>query len=488
MKIYQGTTFFTYKQLEMKIRKMVAYLKSLGVCNGSKLLVCMEHNINGVAFLAAASVMGIQIYLNYNLETQTQKEINTFMSLIQGYSLVIFSEDKIKSSILSQSGTKIIELWKYEEAKCLQGDLRRVEPIKNFLVLFTSGSSGNPKVISISEETICERIKLVTQKLEFTETSNIFMSGLLSNTTGIIFSFGAFLHGSNLIIPENRNINDWISKMSQYSATHIMLRPAMMEQFVSQLLKRQIFLPSLHVIAYGAAAMSEKTTDDGRKILSCKWIQGYGLSETFGPFVWLDELDHIHQRYKKEKYCIGVSDGSLKVRVVPILNSIESGELEVSGHIMMNGYLDLASNSLSTVNTWFKTGDIVNVGPDGYLYIKGRISTTMLSENGHCIYPEEIEAVVRKVNGIADVFLGVASMANIPEIYGTILCVSSSLKKEKIINLILDVLKEELSKEKWPDWIFYSGTAFLMGSNEKILKQKVFETMTLLDLYKVKKE
>ncbi|MCE1658447.1 hypothetical protein LWT83_22755, partial [Enterobacter hormaechei] len=76
------------------------------------------------------------------------------------------------------------------------------QSIANFIVLFTSGSTGKPKAISISESLVCRRIYSVTEKLKFTQDAKIFMSGLLNNTTGVIFSFGSLLHQSTLFIPE----------------------------------------------------------------------------------------------------------------------------------------------------------------------------------------------------------------------------------------------------------------------------------------------
>lgn len=487
-KIYQGKECFTYGHLVHKVEKMIIHLKHLGISNGDKLLVCMEHNLNGMAFLAAASAVGIQVFLNYNLESQTEEELVTTISLMPKYPLVLLSEARMKTIFQNRKELKIIELWKEEKLGDQNEEYESVDPIENFFVLFTSGSSGKPKAISISENTVCERISLVTQKLEFTKSSNVFMSGLLSNTTGIIFSFGALLHGANLIIPENRNIVDWVTMIGNYSVTHIMLRPAMMQQFINDVVSKQVKLPSLRVIAYGAAAMPEAIIDAGRNVLNCKWIQGYGLSETFGPFIWLDEQDHIKQQYKKEKYCIGKSDGSLKIRIVPITDDISDGELVVSGKVMMNGYLDVKNDTLLACGPWFKTGDIVKIN-DGYLYIKGRISNTLLSQNGHCTYPEEIEALVIKVEGITDCFLGALPILDTTNIYGTILCLCSNiLSKNEAINRVAGVLKKETSQEKWPDWIFFSTDPFPRGTNEKILKKQVLDEIDILDLFKLEKE
>ena len=312
------------------------------------------------------------------------------------------------------------------------------------------------------------------------------MSGLLSNTTGIIFSFGAFFNNSKLVIPVERNVKKWIRIIEKYKVTHIMLRPAALEIFIKEVLNKQLKLGSLHIIAYGAAAVSENIIDTGRKILTCKWIQGYGLSETFGPFIWLDEEAHNNYKYKEEKYCIGVSDESLRTRIIPLKKGSNYGELEVSGDIMMNGYLNDKKNFTST---WFKAGDLVIQKNNGYFYIKGRIKNTILTQNGHCVYPEEIEALVKEINIISDCFLCAPSVSGNIEIFGTVLCVfTKELFFKNVINAIINKLKKNFSKEKWPDWVFCSNHIFPRNINEKILKHKIAKSIKLQDLFKVKKE
>ncbi|HEY2978148.1 MAG TPA: fatty acid--CoA ligase family protein, partial [Burkholderiaceae bacterium] len=350
------------------------------------------------------------------------------------------------------------------------------DPIKNFLVLFTSGTTGTPKAISISESLVCQRIQSVSHQLKFEAGSRIFMSGLLNNTTGVIFSFGALLHDATLVFPGNRNVGDWPAQVSQARATHMMLRPVAMKRFVESAQAAPADLSSLRVVAYGAAAMPRSVLEQGRRLMPCEWVQGYGLSETYGPFCWLNEADHRDERYRRHVYCVGRPDDTLQVALRPHDKANGGiGEVVVRGEHVMEGYIDFASGNITPPATWLRTGDLGEFTRDGYLQLKGRADNTVMSENGHRIYPEEVEAVLSDVPGVADVvLLGVAGEETL--IVKPVACIHGTLtdcEPGYIRDVVATALAQSLSREKWPGWIFASKTPFPKSGNDKVLKAEV---------------
>ncbi len=75
------------------------------------------------------------------------------------------------------------------------------------------------------------------------------------------------------------------------------------------------------------------------------------------------------------------------------------GELAVRGASLCRGYWGHAG---LVPGEWFATGDLVSVADDGYVTVRGR-RTELIITGGHNVYPAEVEAVLARVPGVAEV-------------------------------------------------------------------------------------
>lgn len=463
------------------VAHMAAGLKEQGLRPGHRVLAIIDHDAHGVFFLAAASALGLRLLMPYNLQDGAVPEwLNLFESARPDF-VVDLKKAGGHAAALRQAGARVAQFSFLDEAVAT-GPANRpvvidaIEPVRNFLVLFTSGTTGQPKAISISEALVCQRIQSVSRQLKFDADSRIFMSGLLNNTTGVIFSFGALLHDATLVLPAQRNVAEWPAQVAQARASHIMLRPVAMKRFVEAAQASAVDLSSLRVVAYGAAAMPRSVLEQARRLMPCEWMQGYGLSETYGPFCWLTEQHHRDQLYRRGVYCVGRPDDTLQVALHPHAGADSGvGEVVVRGEAVMEGYCDVATAAVTPPGEWLHTGDLGEFASDGCLLLKGRIDNSVMSENGHRIYPEEVEAVLSDVPGVSEaVLLGVASGETL--IVKPVACIHGALsdcERAHIRAAVSHALARSLSREKWPGWIYPSKTPFPKSANDKVLKAEV---------------
>lgn len=460
--------------------RMVACLQQHGLRRGHRVLAIVDHDVDGVLFLAAASALGLRLLMPYNLQDGALPEWLNLVEAAGPDFVVDLKRGGTYGAALRRAGARVVELSSSDRDVAGRADgsvlIDAADPIDNFLVLFTSGTTGQPKAISISERLVCQRIRSVSRQLKFDAGSRVFMSGLLNNTTGLIFSFGALLHDATLIFPANRDIGDWPAQVAQSGATHIMLRPVAMKCFVEAAQAVPANLESLRVVAYGAAAMPRTVLEQGRRLMPCDWVLGYGLSETYGPFCWLTEADHRDDAHRRHVYCVGRPDDTLEVALRPHAGADGGiGEVVVRGEGVMEGYCDVRSGIVTPPDEWLPTGDLGEFTDDGYLLLKGRIHNTVMSANGHRIYPEEVEAVLCDVPGVAEaVLLGVAGRD--PLIARPVACIHGALAgcdRAHIRDVVAAALSRCLGREKWPDWIFASKTPFPKSGNDKTLKAEV---------------
>jgi len=119
--------------------------------------------------------------------------------------------------------------------------------------------------------------------------------------------------------------------------------------------------------------------------LGIDFIQGYGLTET-SPIVTLNPVEH----YKE------TSVGKVLPQVqMKILDADERGvgEIVIKGPMVMRGYYKMPKETAAvfTEDGWFKTGDLGYLDDENYLYLTGRAKNLIVTEGGKNVYPEEIE-------------------------------------------------------------------------------------------------
>lgn len=467
---------YSHADVRAAVADRVRMLGCEGVVRGQRLLVLHDHDEEAIFLLAAASAIGLQLVMPYNLREATAREWAEVLRATRPDHVIDLRAARGGAEDLGASPPNRIT----REALLRHGPgphpgllvVEAPEPIEDFLTLFTSGTSGAPKAIIVSEALVCRRVLNVSARLGFGAGARVFMTGLLNNTTGILFAFGAFAHAAALFLPHSRDVARWPAQVAAQRLSHMMLRPAAMRGFLAA--AQDCDLSSLRTIAYGAAAMPRPLIEAARRRMPCSWVQGYGLSETFGPFCWMTEDDHRAGLHRAHLHCVGRPDDTLEVRIdAPAPGEI--GEVLVRGDGLMRGYADPANGKPAALEDWFRTGDFGLFTPDGLLVLKGRTSGTLLSENGHRIYPAEVEGALAEISGVAETLL-LALPARVDLGNAPVGCLHGPLAfetAEAIEASVSRALAGTLSREKWPAYIFASREPFPRNDNDKIDRHAV---------------
>jgi long-chain acyl-CoA synthetase len=141
-------------------------------------------------------------------------------------------------------------------------------------------------------------------------------------------------------------------------------------------------------IVIGGAALN-KEVESFLRTINFRYTVGYGLTEC-GPLVAYEQWDTFKQGsvgrvVDRMEVCIDSPDPTSGV-----------GKIFVKGTNNMLGYYmnQEATDAVMLPDGWMNTGDLGLIDADGFLFIKGRSKTMILSSNGQNIYPEEIEDVL----------------------------------------------------------------------------------------------
>jgi long-chain acyl-CoA synthetase len=155
-----------------------------------------------------------------------------------------------------------------------------------------------------------------------------------------------------------------------------------------RVIRRQFGCKFWAFISGGAALDSETEEFWGR--LGYAAIQGYGLTET-------TSLISVNHPFRLGKGSIGKVLPGREVKLA------EDGEILVRGGGVSSGYWDSGgAQSVSNEEGWYRTGDIGALDEAGNLYFKGRKKEVIVTPGGTNVYPDDLEAALRKQPEVKD--------------------------------------------------------------------------------------
>lgn len=297
------------------------------------------------------------------------------------------------------------------------------------IMLFTSGTTSRSKVVALSHKNICSNLMDIGSILNVTSEDTLLsilpIHHVFECTVGFLFSLykGAqtvFCDGLRHVV---ENLKEYqVSVMACvpaiYEKIFIIIRKQLEKQGkLEEILeneekyknasmeeKKEIFKEihnmlggKIKLFISGAAALDPKIEAKYR-LLGLNIVQGYGLTET-SPVVAVG----TNKYYKTGS--IGKTVPSVEAKVVNA-NSEGIGELIVKGPSVMLGYYnDKKATKDAIKDEWFYTGDLAKIDEEGYVYICGRKKSVIVLKNGKNIFPEEMENLVNKIEGVEESFI-----------------------------------------------------------------------------------
>ena len=151
------------------------------------------------------------------------------------------------------------------------------------------------------------------------------------------------------------------------------------------------------ILISGAAALDPEV-ERGFRLWGFNLVQGYGLTEA-SPVISVE----TEANYRLSS--IGRPLVGIEAKVVnPNADGI--GELAIKGDNIMLGYLDDKEATDKVIQDgWLLTGDLASIDEDGFIFICGRKKSVIVLKNGKNIFPEEMEKLVNKIDGVKESFI-----------------------------------------------------------------------------------
>jgi len=246
------------------------------------------------------------------------------------------------------------------------------------LVLFSSGTSGEPKAMLHDLNALLGRYTAVRARKD-----RSLLLLLIDHIGGLDSAFRTLFAGSTLIVPKSRTPEDAGIAIAAHRINLLPASPTFLNLMLLAQVPSKFTCDSVEIIAYGAEAMpAPLLVRLAEAFPHAELQQKFGTSETGA--IRIKSTDSLSLFFK-------IEDHDTQWKIVN-----EALWLKTPSRIL--GYLN-ADQSALEADGWYRTGDLVEAGKHGSIRIIGRESA-LINVGGQKVHPAEIEAVIHAIPGV----------------------------------------------------------------------------------------
>ena len=370
----------SYKDIIVLISKCVNFLSTI---EKKYIFIIAEKNEYTIALYLACSKVGkISCFID-----PLSKSPDFFLKLSKGDGF-LFSKDYYDS----------VEKLSYD----LIENSEQINHNEMSEVIFTTGTTGNPKGVLLSHFTVVETAKNINRFTEI-KSSDIEMHMMpISHSFGLARLRCCILAGCTLILHDGfGNLTKFFNSLDEYKGTVISTVPAGI-LFVKKLAEEKLknYSSQINMIELGSSPMTAQSKIELKKLLPKTNIcMHYGLTEASRSTFLNFKKDH------KYINSVGQANKGTKIIVIDKNNNIckknQSGEICITGTNLFKDYI-FTDIKPKYYKQYFKTGDYGYLDDNNYLFFQAR-KDDMMNISGKKVSPIEIEKYIAEVPFVVDV-------------------------------------------------------------------------------------
>lgn len=419
-----------YRETRETILRVASYLASIGLGPGSHIAVTGKNSPEwAVAYIAVLYAGAVVVPIDYQLSTQE------IMALIDAgdVTAAFIDEEKYDDIKKGRAGMPCFGL-----ARSMETFVYDLEPPQGFAfsppqvevqstaaILFTSGTTGDPKGVMLSHENLVSDCFLAQANLNISEQDIFYaLLPIHHSYTMLAVFIESFSVGAETVFGKRMVVKQILSDLKEAKITMFLGVPMLFNKLLSGILKgvrekgalayglirtlmaisgfikktfgvnpgRTFFgsilekasLSSIRICISGGGPLDPKVFRQYNQ-LGVDFVQGYGLTET-SPIITLNPVEH----YKETSVGKVLPETEM---IIDNPNEDGIGEIVVRGPMVMQGYYKMPEETAEVLSPdgWLRTGDVGKLDDENYLYLAGRIKNVIVTEGGKNVYPEEIE-------------------------------------------------------------------------------------------------
>ena len=279
---------------------------------------------------------------------------------------------------------------------------RRLAPDDVMQLLYTSGTTGEPKGVMHTSNTMLSNLVPFAERLHLGAEDVIHMPSPMAHQLG--FMYGLVLPimlGATAVLQDVFEPKEMARQIADENVTFTMGATPFLNDLAEYVERNNASTETLRVFVSAGAPIPRALVSKARKALGAAIISAWGMSENGAVTTTRPE-----DREEKTMETDGCALAGMEVRVVDpsgdVLPFGQQGQLQVRGCSNFVGYLKRPELDNTTAEGWFDTGDLARMDDEGYIRIAGR-SKDIIIRGGENIPVVEVEGLLFKHPAIAAV-------------------------------------------------------------------------------------
>ena len=446
---YGKKEILKYRDVAKDIMRMHTYFEALGIRKGDKISLIGRNSTHWAEiYLASVTYGAVIVPILPDFKPQDVHHV-----INHSDSVVLFCDDRIWDGLDEAQIENVVAVFSIQTMEQLvtrsaidkasldaifdakyteftKADLKfSTVDNKELMVLnYTSGTTGFSKGVMIPANSLAGNITYAAPRIPLSVGSRMVSFLPLAHTYGCAFDFllpvvkgvhvsfitrlpspkiliQAFQEVKPEVILSVPMVLEKIFKkqimplLKKRSMRILMNIPIVNERIAAKIRGRLLtsFGGNINEIILGGAGIGKDAEDFLRKI-KFPLTMGYGMTEC-GPLISYENADKF-----RPYSCGRILEGIMELKIDSPQPFDVPGEILVRGENVMYGYYKNkeATEDALDAEGWLHTGDMGVTDKDGFIYIKGRYKSMLLSSNGQNIYPEEIEAKLNNMPFVSE--------------------------------------------------------------------------------------
>jgi long-chain acyl-CoA synthetase len=397
----------TYASLANRVSYLSDTLLKKGIRRGDHIGILLPNSIEFVVVILVASTLGV-VLVPLNISLSVSAIYHSFKSADVKH---IIATSNILESLVKQNQFNCAfasGVWfpidnedtAFNNLQNLSNHLsydslpqNLSQDIDPFILTMTSGSTGEPKPIVLTQQTKWNRAFAAVKLYGITANDITLAATPLYHSLAERLALIPMLTNGTLVLMTRFSPSEWLRIVSKYSVTFTIAVSSQLSQISKQLAKETgQKITSLRCVVSSSAKLSTQVKTELLSHLRCDFHECYGASE----IAIASNLDT--KTYPDKLDSVGQAAPGVDIKILQENDWIaapgEIGEIACKTSMLFGGYFKKPELTQKAMwGEYFKTGDIGCLDKEGFLYFLGRKKEIIIS-GGINIHPSDIEAVV----------------------------------------------------------------------------------------------
>ena len=393
-----GQAPVSYRELAGRVEALAGWLWERGVRPGDRIAVRAANGlVHFDAYLSAARLGAAAVPVGAGLAADEAGYVVEDVRPALGFA------DQAGAEALAASGLEVLVSGSSEYTAALAAEAGappRPDPEAAALIIYTSGATGRPKGVCLSQRAVVRNAASAALSQEFSSYEVYLTSTPLYHASAGLRVFTMLRGGHTHIVMPRFGAAAWLEAVEGHGVTSAIAVPTQIGRILDDPGFSPERLASMRLLLYGAAPSTRRQLLRMQEELSCGLYHGYGLTEACTLVAAFGAADHRALKGPDDPRLGSVG------RPLPGVEAAvhrpdggeaepgEVGEITVRSSKVMTGYWeDEAATAAAFRGGRLLTGDLATADEDGYLTIVGRRQEVIIS-GGVNIYPAQVERVI----------------------------------------------------------------------------------------------